>query len=163
MFPKMSRMWQFKRDLVAAGIPFLDAEGKRADLHALRHTYNTRLAVSGVSPRVAMELMRHSEMRLTTKTYTDVSLLPLAAAVQSLPSLMGADSSPDSQNLRPNGHTQSQAGTDEPVWCMAQLSEKEAVSHGLSPSVTDGHKGGNGSGGRARTYNMRINSALLYH
>jgi hypothetical protein len=34
------------------------------------------LARAGVSPRVAMELMRHSDMRLTTKTYTDAMSLP---------------------------------------------------------------------------------------
>lgn len=163
VFPRMYRMWHFKRDLALAGIPFLDAAGKRADFHALRHTYNTRLAVSGVSPRVAMELMRHSEMRLTTKTYTDVSLLPVAAAVQSLPSLMGLDSSPDSQNLRPDGHSLSQAVTSAPVKGASQPVDGEGISLCLSPSVTDSQDGGIGSGGRARTYNMRINSALLYH
>ena len=35
------------------------------------------LARAGVSPRVAMELMRHSDMRLTAKTYTDAMNLPL--------------------------------------------------------------------------------------
>jgi hypothetical protein len=31
------------------------------------------LAAAGVSPRVAMELMRHSEMKLTMGVYTDVT------------------------------------------------------------------------------------------
>ena len=34
------------------------------DFHALRHTFATMLACAGVSPRVAMELMRHSDRRL---------------------------------------------------------------------------------------------------
>ena len=33
-----------------------------------------------------MELMRHSDMRLTAKIYTDAMQLPTAAAIQSLPS-----------------------------------------------------------------------------
>jgi hypothetical protein len=34
-----------------------------------------------------MEIMRHSDMRLTAKTYTDAGLLPVADAVLKLPSL----------------------------------------------------------------------------
>jgi hypothetical protein len=40
---------------------------------------DTRLQRAGVSPREAMELARHSDIRLTMKTYTDVGQLPLAA------------------------------------------------------------------------------------
>jgi integrase len=36
--------------------------------------------------RVVMELMRHSDLKLTMKIYTDVSQLPLAACVAALPS-----------------------------------------------------------------------------
>ena len=32
-----------------------------------------------------MEIMRHSDARLTTKTYTDSALLPTAEAIESLP------------------------------------------------------------------------------
>ena len=44
-----------------------------------------------------MELARHSDMRLTMKTYTDVAQLPLAATVRGLPSI--GDSQIDSQTL----------------------------------------------------------------
>jgi hypothetical protein len=44
-----------------------------------------------------MELARHSDMRLTMKTYTDVGQLPLAATVRGLPSI--GDSQIDSQTL----------------------------------------------------------------
>ena len=74
------RMWRFKSDLRAAGIEYIDACGRRADFHALRHTFATYLNAQGVSPCAAMELMRHSEMRLTTKVYTDTNLLGLAEA-----------------------------------------------------------------------------------
>jgi hypothetical protein len=45
------------------------------------------LAAAGVSPRVAMELMRHSDMKLTMGVYTDVAQLPLIVETARLPSL----------------------------------------------------------------------------
>ena len=85
VFETIPDMDQFRKDLAAAGIQFVDAQGRRADFHALRHTLATNLACCGVLPRVAMEFMRHSEMRLTNKTYTDVAHLPLAEAAEMLP------------------------------------------------------------------------------
>ena len=45
------------------------------------------LAAAGVSPRVAMELMRHSDMKLTMGVYTDVAQLPVIEESARLPSL----------------------------------------------------------------------------
>ncbi len=84
---QMPRIPTFKRDLAAAGIPFEDVRGRRIDLHGLRKTYGTMLAAAGVSPRVAMELMRHSDMKLTMGVYTDVAQLPMIAETARLPSL----------------------------------------------------------------------------
>lgn len=53
----------------------------------LRETFCTNLSATGVYPRVAMELMRHRDIRQTMKTYTDAAKLPLAAAIQGLPVL----------------------------------------------------------------------------
>jgi integrase len=58
---QVPRVPTFKRGLAAAGIPFGDERGRRVDLQALRTTFGTLLSASGVSPRVAMELMRHSQ------------------------------------------------------------------------------------------------------
>jgi len=81
------RIPTLKRDLAAAGIPFEDIRGRRIDIHALRKTYGTMLAAAGVSPRVTMELMRHSDMKLTMSVYTDVAQLPVIAETARLPSL----------------------------------------------------------------------------
>jgi hypothetical protein len=54
-----------------------------------------------------MELARHSDMRLTMKTYTDVAQLPLAATVRGLPSI--GDSQIDSQTLAADRPTLSPA------------------------------------------------------
>jgi integrase len=69
------------------------AAGRRVDFHSLPMTFGTWLAVSGAHPRVAMELMRHSDLKLTMKIYTDASQLPVADSVARLPSF-GLQSAP---------------------------------------------------------------------
>lgn len=70
-----------------------------------------RVSTMKVHPRVAMELARHSDMRLTMKTYTDVGQLPLREVMDSLPGF-GSDSRIDSRNLGPTGQTVSQPVTE---------------------------------------------------
>ncbi len=53
----------------------------------IRVTYNTWLGNAGTAFRVQMELMRHTDPRLTAKTYTDSHMLETAAAVEGLPDL----------------------------------------------------------------------------
>jgi integrase len=77
----------FNRDLKAAGIPKRDERGRTVDIHALRMTFGTMLSKSGVPPRVAQRLMRHSDIRLTMQTYTDPKLFDLMGAIDSLPSV----------------------------------------------------------------------------
>ena len=72
------------KDLAACGIKGVDEHRRHLDFHALRHTFATMLANAGISPRVAMELMRHSDMRLTAKTYTDAMNLPLFGELEKL-------------------------------------------------------------------------------
>ncbi len=57
-----------------------------ADFHALRHTFGTLLAASGVHPKVAMDLMRHSDINLTMALYTTSNKEQATAAINSLPS-----------------------------------------------------------------------------
>ena len=77
-----------RRDLKAAGIPYRDDTGRVADFHCLRHSYISLLAKSGVSPKLAQELARHSDIRLTMNVYTHAGLYDLAAAVDSMPALL---------------------------------------------------------------------------
>ncbi len=42
------------------------------------------LANAGIWPRVAIELMRHSDRRLTARTYTDAMNLPLFGELEKL-------------------------------------------------------------------------------
>lgn len=82
----MPSMASHKRYLVRAGIPYLDDEGRRVDFHALRHTFGTMLAKAGIAPRLAMSLMRHTDIALTMNVYTDPRVFDLASAVEKLPS-----------------------------------------------------------------------------
>ena len=73
-------------DLATAGIPYQDAQGLFADFHALRHTYITNLARSGVPLVTAQKLARHSTPVLTSLRYTHIDLHDQKQAVDRLPS-----------------------------------------------------------------------------
>ena len=65
-----------------------------AAVHAMRMTLATMLNKSGVVPRTAQEILRHSNISLTMVTYTDVKLLNVSGALDSLPKL-SPDRTPD--------------------------------------------------------------------
>jgi Phage integrase family/PEP-CTERM motif len=77
-------------DLEGARVPFV-IEGRDgplyADLHALRHSFVALLDQSGASLREAMQLARHSDPKLTMRTYGRLRLSDLGNAVGRLPSL----------------------------------------------------------------------------
>ena len=76
-----------RKDLEAAGIPYRDASERVADFHALRHTFITRLARSGVAPAVAKSLARHSTITLTMDHYTHTFIEDERSALARLPGL----------------------------------------------------------------------------
>jgi integrase/recombinase XerD len=59
--------------------------GLFADFHSLRHFFITNLERSGVSPRMAQTLARHSDIRLTLGIYTHVALHDQVEAIEALP------------------------------------------------------------------------------
>ncbi|MEA3368548.1 MAG: tyrosine-type recombinase/integrase, partial [Planctomycetota bacterium] len=86
--PDRHRMLRaFKADLKAAGIPYLDDADRVADFHALRHTFITNLANSGVHPKVAQALARHCTVTLTMDRYSHTVMGEQSAAVAALPDL----------------------------------------------------------------------------
>ena len=84
---KRNFLRSFNLDLAAAGIAKCDSQGRTVDVHSLRHTFATLLARNGVSPAVAQKLMRHSDIRLTMNTYTQLDLADTAGAVAGLPEM----------------------------------------------------------------------------
>jgi integrase len=75
----------FREHLKTAGIDKKDSQGRVVDFHSFRHTFCTYLHRAGVPLREAMELMRHSDVKLTMKIYADTSLFALQPAVEKLP------------------------------------------------------------------------------
>lgn len=132
--PKMKAV---RADLAKAGIPFLDGRGWRVDYHALRTTFITRLSKLKVHPRLAMELARHSDLRLTMKNYTDAGQLPLQEVMDSLPGLNATtDSRIASRTLVPAGQTVSPAVTETTGAQAEKTAENIDESRGESMLVT---------------------------
>jgi integrase len=82
--PKM-----IKKDLADVGIPYAvrDHDGvvRYADFHALRHTYVSLLASTGVNVKVAQVLARHGDPRLTMAVYAHATQDEQVQAVAGLP------------------------------------------------------------------------------
>jgi integrase/recombinase XerC len=85
--PEVAAEKQARGEAPVLPIPYRDDAGREADFHALRHTFGTWLAKGGVHPKVAQDLMRHSNINLTMGLYTHVTLQDHAAALQNLPAL----------------------------------------------------------------------------
>jgi len=65
----------------------MDDAGRVADFHCFRHSFITRLAKAGVSPKVAQSLARHSTITLTMDRYAHVGLADELAALDALPAV----------------------------------------------------------------------------
>jgi integrase len=127
----------FKKDLAAAGISFVE-RNLRFDLHAMRKTFNTRMAVGNVPARTAMHAMRHSDIKLTTIDYIDSFRLNVAAHVGALPPLLG----PVMVSARASGESESEGNwpplgdTVSSKRITLELSQNQDFSHSLTQSGT---------------------------
>jgi len=153
-----------QKDLAAAGIPYKDEQGRQADFHALRGSLCTHLAVHGIDPHTRKEIMRHSELSLTLKNYTDVRQLKTSEAIRVLPSFtpekhsLLSSLSPDAGSLNV-AHAGALAANEE----LAEDADSDGDSPDLARTGTDGPVHKNGSSGRIRTYDQSVNSRSLYH
>jgi hypothetical protein len=115
VFPNgIPRARRLTKDAEANGIPYRDELGRYGDFHALRYTWATFLQRNGVAQRFAMKLMRHSDIKLTAKVYTDEMQLPIYDAIKNLPRL---DAVPGytqirAQNLGGNGQSVSHSDVE---------------------------------------------------
>ena len=92
-----------RHDLKAAGIPYVDASGRVADFHALRHSYITALAMSRAPVKVIQSLARHSTPVLTLGTYAHVGLYDQTAALDALPGPAPATPEPEAARMAATG------------------------------------------------------------
>src|SRR5262245_42633832 len=81
----------------------VDEHGHVIDFHALRMTFITNLTRSGVSPKTAQTLARHSDINLTMGVYTKLGVLDQAAAVESLPPVPHGQRPNEVRDLRATG------------------------------------------------------------
>jgi integrase len=125
-------------DLAVAGIAYRDGDGRVADFHALRHSYITLLERSGVSPKLAQELARHSDIRLTMNVYTHAHLYDLAGAVGGLPRLLPTGDQATAAALKATG-TDGESATKEVSSLPSAYRRAEAEGDSMNP---DERKGG---------------------
>lgn len=82
--PTTNAMRLFLRLIEKAGIERVDVEGRSVDLHALRHSFASRLARNGVGLVQAQKLLGHSDPKLTAKVYSHLEVEDLRDAIASL-------------------------------------------------------------------------------
>ncbi len=114
-----------KGRLVKEAVPYVDDAGRYADFHSLRHTTGSLLAASGVHPKVAQTIMRHSNIDLTMSRYTHIFGGQESEAVAKLPDL----SLPSRQNQKATGTN------DEPITGAYKKLTKNSCFDGLSASL----------------------------
>jgi integrase len=78
------------KDLLRANVELVNKAGRRADYHALRHTFCTNLDRTGCSFTTKRALMRHADSGVT-EGYSHARIGELAAAIDRLPSPPIAD------------------------------------------------------------------------
>ncbi len=76
-----------KDDLKEAEIPYVDESGRVFDFHALRHQFISNLAESGIHPKIAQQLARHSTITLTMDRYTHSQDQKILEALEQMPSV----------------------------------------------------------------------------
>ena len=74
VFPRAVANTTRQLDFGRAKIVLVNDRGEYADLHSLRVTFGTELALLGIPPAVHQKLMRHCTIELTMKYYTKLSI-----------------------------------------------------------------------------------------
>jgi len=82
--PTNNVMRLLDRVLERAGLAKVDAQGRKLDIHALRHCFATRLARRGVALVHAQRLLGHSDPKLTAQVYQHLDAEDLRGAIAAL-------------------------------------------------------------------------------
>jgi len=190
--PSKYRMADMVRaDLEDAGIDWQDNGDGVIDFHSLRHSTASLLAASGVNPKTAQAIMRHSDINLTMSRYTHVFRGAESEAVESMPDFSsqgrhrqvatGTDDLPVDGAYKPaykklakkadfDGQRLSAIGSDG-VLEQRNISQNKGETNSLQSaelgtkkeplSSTDIGSKSN-TPGRIRTCDLRIRNPLLY-
>ncbi len=163
----------------------VDASGRVADFHSLRTTYISRVVDTGASVKVAMELARHSDPKLTMRTYARVGLRSLGTVLDSMPGEKPGNPRPERNILRATGTTSAapigpdnprlnprQSGRESLRSASARCDATNPGPIGLSltqPHVSTGERdvlrsdaiGSKNAEGRTRTADLRVMNPAL--
>ena len=127
-------------------------------------TFQKLLTLNGTSPRVAMELMRHSDMKLTMKTYTDAGLIPTAGAIRDLPSLVNGEGINTPHNTPALGAACLSVSRSDARDGNESRPEKlidTGLGRDVSSPVAESHESANGARCRVRTCDpIRVKDVL---
>ena len=132
VFPNgIPRNRRLQKDAQANGITYQDEQGRYADFHALRYTWAIFLQRNGIAQRFAMKLMRHSDIKLTAKVYTDESQLPIYDSIKGLPRLL------DSTQIRAQIlGAEGQNGAQPVAWSEGVKPHESIVNGGVCPVLS---------------------------
>jgi len=109
-------------------LAYIDADGRYADFHSLRHSFITALVMGGVNPKEAQSLARHSVITLTMDRYTHQYAGNLTAALNVLPDL----STPTNEVAKATGTDGENPSCQHPVFPVSPpVSLEGAVSSSL--------------------------------
>jgi len=111
-----------------------DEAGHVVDFHALRKTFITNLARSGVMPKAAQMLARHSTIDLTMNTYTQINVLDQAAAVEALPPIPTLTPQPERQRAAATGTLGKMTSNDRPKKVPTVVPRGAEIGAGLAAS-----------------------------
>jgi integrase len=120
-------------ETIIEAIPYIDDAGRYADFHSLRHTTGSLLAASGVHPKVAQSIMRHSDINLTMSRYSHVLRGQESEAIEGLPDL----SLPSKQSQQAKATGTDGSGEWTPKWT-PELTP--AAFSGCDRSSADGNR-----------------------
>ena len=146
-------------DLETADIPYETEQGV-FDFHTLRHQFLSDLASSGVHPKVAQELARHSTISLTMDRYSHVLDEQKTDAIESLPSF-GEWTGKWTETLSAECPEESQPVTMGNAIPLPLLSTEPIVVGGFSVGCPEMSLDDISSGAGIRTPDTRIMIPLL--
>ncbi|HLO39717.1 MAG TPA: tyrosine-type recombinase/integrase [Phycisphaerales bacterium] len=92
LFASVPSVEKFDRDARKAGIPKADGSGATLSMHSLRHYASNRLARLGFSDSERAAQNAHGSIDMTTRVYTDPSVLRVGEKMAAIPAIMSADS-----------------------------------------------------------------------
>jgi len=182
LLPLVERLRRYRSGLLRVS----DDAGRSVDFHALRVSFITHLIAGGANAKVAQELARHSDPKLTLGTYTRLGLNDSRRALDALPALaerekpaeavaqatgtdaVGVDNPANEKrntgrnNWGAKGHKAAHTGAQAASGLRLSGAErKSARAHGLGGSAHTGARQNRNSPARIRTEDQTIMSRLL--